>query len=62
VLAAGGTYYLPYQPHATVEQFHRAYPRAGEFFALKRRVDPDFRFRNSLWNKYYAPTLESEGR
>ena len=41
VLAVGGTYYLPYQPHATVEQFHRAYPRAREFFALKWEVDPE---------------------
>ena len=37
-LAVGGTYYLPYQPHATAEQFHRAYPRARELFALKRRA------------------------
>ena len=59
VIDAGGTYYLPYQPHATPEQFHRAYPRAGELFALKRRLDPDFRFRNVLWDKYYAPTLQS---
>lgn len=57
-IAVGGTYYLPYQPHATPEQFHRAYPRAGELFELKRRVDPDFRFRNVLWDKYYAPTLQ----
>lgn len=56
-LACGGTYYLPYQPHATEEQFHRAYPRAREYFALKRRLDPEFRFRNVLWDKYYAPTL-----
>ena len=40
VLAVGGTYYLPYQPHATAEQFHRAYPRAKELFALKRKLDP----------------------
>jgi FAD/FMN-containing dehydrogenase/uncharacterized membrane protein YhaH (DUF805 family)/SAM-dependent methyltransferase len=59
VLGVGGSYYLPYQLHATAEQFHRAYPRAREFFALKRRLDPMFRFRNSLWDKYYAPTLES---
>jgi len=58
-LAEGGTYYLPYQAHATREQFHRAYPRAGEFFALKRRLDPDFRLRNVLWDRYYAPTLEA---
>jgi FAD/FMN-containing dehydrogenase/SAM-dependent methyltransferase len=55
VLDCGGTYYLPYQPHATAEQFHRAYPRARELFALKRRLDPDFRFRNVLWDTYYAP-------
>jgi FAD/FMN-containing dehydrogenase/SAM-dependent methyltransferase len=57
VLAAGGTYYLPYQPHATPEQFHRAYPRARDLFELKRRFDPAFRLRNVLWDKYYAPTL-----
>ena len=58
VLSVGGTYYLPYQAHATHEQFHRAYPRAKELFALKRKLDPEFRFRNVLWDKYYASTLE----
>jgi FAD/FMN-containing dehydrogenase len=57
VLEVGGTYYLPYQAHATPEQFHRAYPRARELFALKGRLDPEFRFRNILWDTYYAPTL-----
>ncbi|HEX5065530.1 MAG TPA: FAD-binding oxidoreductase [Myxococcota bacterium] len=52
-LEQGGSYYLPYQLHATDEQFHRAYPRAGEYFALKRNLDPDYRFRNQLWNRYY---------
>jgi FAD/FMN-containing dehydrogenase/SAM-dependent methyltransferase len=61
VLEAGGTYYLPYQPHATDEQFHRAYPRARELFALKRRYDPDYRLRNALWDKYYAPTVAGDG-
>ena len=56
-LSVGGSYYLPYQPHATSEQFHAAYPRAHELFALKRRLDPAFRFRNILWDTYYAPTL-----
>ncbi len=58
-IACGGAYYLPYQPHATDAQFHAAYPRAAELFALKRRLDPTFRFRNVLWDKYYAPTLET---
>lgn len=48
----GGSYYLPYQPHATPAQFHAAYPRAGEYFALKRQLDPARRFRNALWDRY----------
>jgi hypothetical protein len=54
-LSVGGSYYLPYQPQATEEQFLRAYPRAPEFFALKARLDPGNKFRNKLWDKYYAP-------
>lgn len=57
-LAAGGTYYLPYQMHATDEQFHRAYPRAREMFALKAELDPHYRLRGSLWDRYYAPALQ----
>ena len=57
-LDCGGAYYLPYQVHATPEQFRRAYPRWREFFDLKRRVDPDYRLRNALWDAYYAPTLQ----
>ena len=55
LLSVGGSYYLPYQPHATDAQFLRAYPRAPEFFALKKRLDPENRFRNKLWDKYYGP-------
>ncbi len=60
VLECGGTYYLPYQPHATHEQFHRAYPRAKELFALKAKLDPNYRLRGALWDKYYAPTIETK--
>jgi FAD/FMN-containing dehydrogenase len=60
VLSHGGTYYLPYQLHATHEQFHRAYPRARELFTLKRRLDPAYRLRNALWDKYYAPSVAIE--
>jgi hypothetical protein len=52
-LNVGGSYYLPYQLHATETQFLRAYPRASEFFALKRRLDPTDKFTNGLWNAYY---------
>jgi FAD/FMN-containing dehydrogenase len=54
VLAIGGSYYLPYRPHATPGQFLRSYPRAPELVALKRRVDPELRFRNALWDRYLA--------
>jgi len=58
VLEVGGSYYLPYQAHATPDQFHRAYPQAHELFALKHALDPEFRLRNVLWDRYYARTLK----
>jgi FAD/FMN-containing dehydrogenase/uncharacterized membrane protein YhaH (DUF805 family) len=48
-----GSYYLPYQIHATEDQFFRAYPDAKKLFEFKKKLDPDFKFRNMLWNKYY---------
>ncbi|MBB1518832.1 FAD-binding protein [Aquipseudomonas guryensis] len=55
-LACGGRYYLPYQIHASREQFLAAYPRAPELFALKQRFDPGYKFRNALWDAYYPAT------
>jgi FAD/FMN-containing dehydrogenase len=52
-LSENGSYYLPYQIHATAEQFAQAYPRSQEFFALKARLDPENKFRNKLWDAYY---------
>ena len=51
-LAVGGRYYLPYRLHATPDQFQRAYPRAAEFFELKRRYDPHELFQNQFYLKY----------
>ena len=47
-----GRYYLPYQLHATREQFERAYPECVKLRELKSRVDPQGRLSNSLWQKY----------
>ncbi len=55
VLSVGGTYYLPYQPHATQAQFRQAYPNWQKFFALKKKLDPTDKFKNKLWDKYYHP-------
>ena len=57
-LSVDGSYYLPYQLHATEEQFLRAYPRAPEFFELKRRLDPTNKFRSELWDKYYRTYVD----
>lgn len=55
-LDCGGTYYLPYRPHATVAQFERAYPMAPRFFRLKQKYDPARIFENSFSKKYGAGT------
>jgi len=47
-----GRYYLPYRLHATQKQFHRAYPKASEFFTLKRKYDPQELFQNQFYLKY----------
>ncbi|WP_224814326.1 FAD-binding oxidoreductase [Hasllibacter sp. MH4015] len=52
VIDIGGSYYLPYRPHASIEQFATAYPRAREFAALKRQIDPQLTLRNNLWDTY----------
>jgi FAD/FMN-containing dehydrogenase len=61
IISENGAYYLPYQPHATNEQFRAAYPNADRYFAVKREVDPDYRFQNKLWEKYY-PTKRAQIR
>lgn len=53
-LEEGGTYYLPYQIIASNFQFLKAYPKAKEFFKLKNKVDPKYKFRNKLFDKYYT--------
>ncbi|WP_426671518.1 FAD-binding protein [Mucilaginibacter sp. McL0603] len=53
VLTCNGTYYLPYQIYATRDQFMKAYPDYNEFFKLKKKLDPDNKFRNKLWDAYY---------
>ncbi len=54
VLAIGGTYYLPYRPHASLDQFKRGYTRHAEFVAKKRLIDPSLTFRNGLWDNYLS--------
>ena len=48
----GGRYYLPYQLHATAEQFSRAYPEALQLRRVKDKLDPSGKFTNQLWARY----------
>ena len=54
ILQIGGAYYLPYRPHATLDQLVIAYPRAPEFATRKREIDPDLLLRNNLWDSYLS--------
>jgi FAD/FMN-containing dehydrogenase len=52
VLSCGGSYYLPYRPHATLAQFRKAYPRYAAFYELKRKYDPAEIFQNMFYLNY----------
>ncbi|MBO9672847.1 MAG: FAD-dependent oxidoreductase [Sphingobacteriaceae bacterium] len=54
-ISENGAYYLPYQLQATPLQFTKAYPNADVFFKLKKKYDPDYKFRNKLFDAYYNP-------
>ncbi|WP_231889958.1 MULTISPECIES: FAD-binding oxidoreductase [Bacillaceae] len=51
-LKFGGTYYLPYYPYQTKDQFRRAYPEWEAFKEQKKRVDPNEVFVNLFYNHY----------
>ena len=40
-LACGGSYYLPYRPHATLQQFQKAYPPGSTVLPVKAPVRSD---------------------
>jgi decaprenylphospho-beta-D-ribofuranose 2-oxidase len=48
VLEHGGRVYLAKDATLTPETFRATYPRAAEFEAVKRELDPQNRFQSSL--------------
>ena len=52
IAESGGAYYLPYRPHARVDQFARIYSGAEKFALIKRNLDPQLILRNNLWDSY----------
>ena len=57
--AQGGRFFLPYQLGYSPEQLRAAYPQIDDFFAAKRRYDPDQMFTNT-WYQRYAPALAAQ--
>jgi FAD/FMN-containing dehydrogenase len=54
--AKGGRFFLPYQLHYEPQQLAESYPEIREFFAAKRKWDPEGRFSNT-WYERYAPAF-----
>ena len=52
IAASGGAYYLPYRPHARLDQMATVYSGAADFAAAKRTIDPQLILRNNLWDSY----------
>jgi len=52
ILSENGTWYLPYQPHATITQFKKGYTNAVKYFEVKNKIDSTHRFINKLIDKY----------
>ena len=50
-LSLDGTYYLPYQLHATLAQFRKAYPEEEKFRKLRQQIGAS-RFTNTMWSQY----------
>lgn len=57
-LAHNGTYYLPYYPYQTMEQFTKAYPQAKEVQKLKLQQDPNEIFYNNFYENYLKKVAE----
>jgi hypothetical protein len=54
VRSIGGSFYLPYRLHARPDQIEAIYPSVSRFVARKKHYDPELRFRNLMWDNYFA--------
>lgn len=52
VIRHRGTYYLPYAPYPSLEQFRLAYPEQETFFRRKDTYDPQRLFMNYFYEQY----------
>lgn len=52
LIANEGTYYLPYQHFATLEQFQTCYPGWKDFLSFKKKSDPTCLFETGFFKDY----------
>lgn len=52
VIAANGTFYLPYKLYYTKKQLKQAYPAIDDFFRRKKTYDSQGLFSNAFYEKY----------
>jgi FAD/FMN-containing dehydrogenase len=50
----GGSFFLTYHRFATAQQVEKAHPKIRQFFALKKKYDPDERFQSDWYLHYRA--------
>ena len=55
-VAVGGRFFLRYQLHNRPEQLARSYRKIPQFFAAKRKIDPDGLL-SSAWHKRYHAAM-----
>lgn len=63
ILSENGSWYLPYQPHASIKQFNQGFPNSNKYFEIKNKLDSLNRFNNKLLDKYNPAsqkTIEKE--
>jgi FAD/FMN-containing dehydrogenase len=56
-LAHGGRFFLPYQLYYTPDQLRRSYPQIADFFAAKRKYDPQETLTNTFYRTYAEAIL-----
>lgn len=54
-----GTYYLPYYPFATVNQFMKIYPNYKNFLSKKLEIDPEEKFVSEFYYTYFYPKQQN---
>jgi FAD/FMN-containing dehydrogenase len=56
-LAHGGRFFLPYQLYYSADQLRRSYPQIADFFAAKRKYDPQETLTNTFQRTYAEAIL-----